>query len=105
MQRLQLTFSFSGEEEAIVPPDTVEIRLPRTLYLNAAGQPADLVPVIPLPMDTSFNYRIDTATNEIVIYNFSEISEALVFTVQIDYRVKPSDVWLPSLPGEAIAPY
>lgn len=105
VSRLKLTFSFSGEETATVPANTVEIRLPYSLYRNATGGSAEYSRVVPLPRDTSFNYRIDTATNEIVIYNFTPIDEALIFTVQIDYKVTPSNVWLPSVPGQTIAPY
>lgn len=105
VQRLKLTFSFSGEKEAKVPANTVEIRLPYSLFRNAAGGNAEYSVVVPLPMDTSFNYYVDTATNELVIYNFAEIDEALIFNLQIDYKVKPSNVWLPSLPNETILPY
>lgn len=104
VQRLKVTFSFSGKEEATVPPNTVEIRIPNQLYYNAAGNLTG-TNVVPLPMNTSFNYRVDTATNEIVIYNFNEINEALVFTVEVDYKVRPSDVRLPSSPNETILPY
>lgn len=105
VQRLQLTFSFSGKEEATVPANTVEIRLPYSIFKNAAGGNAESSVVVPLPMNTSFNYYIDKNTNEIVIYNFAEISEALIFTVMIDYKVMPSNVALPSSPGETIQPY
>lgn len=105
VQRLQFTFSFSGEEESVVPANTVEIRIPASIYKDATGAPAELLTTVPLPMNTSFNYWKDPATNEYVIYNFTEISEALVFTLQLDYKVRPSNVRLPSAPGEAIAPY
>lgn len=68
--RLQLTFSFSGEQEVQVPANTVEIRLPASIFTDAFGNPAEQTVFVPLPLDTSFNYRIDAQTNEIVIYNF-----------------------------------
>ncbi|MDI9520788.1 MAG: hypothetical protein QM308_06525, partial [Bacillota bacterium] len=58
VQRMQLTFSFSGKEESTVPANTVEIRLPYSILKNAAGGNAESSVVVPLPMNTSFNYRI-----------------------------------------------
>lgn len=104
-QRLKITFSFSGKDTAIVPANTVEIRIPASIFTNAQGKPAESSVVVPLPMNTSFNYRLDTTTKEYVIYNFTEINEALIFTVEVDYKVLPSNVKLPSGPGETILPY
>ncbi len=105
VQRLRLTFSLNGEEKDRLPVNAVEIRLPASIFTDAKGNAAESKVVVPLPRDTSFNYRIDPDTQEIVIYNFESISEALLFTLEIDYHVLPSNVRLPSLPGEPIKPH
>lgn len=68
--RLEVLFSFSGSIESTVPANTVEIRVPASIFTNAQGKPAESSVVVPLPDDTSFDYRLDPETNEFVIYNF-----------------------------------
>jgi len=69
----------------------IEIRLPRALFEDRNGNLITNPPIsVPLPGPTSFNYVIDTATQEIVITNFEPVTAGTHFRVQFSVRYLPS---------------
>ncbi|MFR9310064.1 SpaA isopeptide-forming pilin-related protein [Hydrogeniiclostridium mannosilyticum] len=90
---LQVQFSCGGDYRA--EAGEVKIRVPAHIFFDREGQAADYynlsLPKAPETGSSSvFHYYIEG--DEIVITNFAPISSATYFTVDIEYRYRPSDV-------------
>ncbi|MCL2379540.1 MAG: hypothetical protein FWC81_01955, partial [Coriobacteriia bacterium] len=106
IQRLVFQLNFSLEGHETFETGDLEIRMPRALFEDRNGNlivgnvpnpldgPAMIAPhmFIPLPAPgIPYNYRIDTATNEVVIYNYRTVSaDDLHTNIQIEIHYLPS---------------
>jgi uncharacterized repeat protein (TIGR01451 family) len=91
----QLDFSTGGHK--VCAPYSIEIRIPYHIFYDRNGDPCDTLktalPKYPnTSTESSFNYRIDTDTNEIVITNFEEVKDAAMFTTTMSWSFTPMDV-------------
>lgn len=98
---LDLNFSFTGSADKY----KAEIRIPAHIFYDRDGAAIGLFevplpqydpanPAVSEPPDaaTKFNWRLDPATDEIVISNYAPIVDNFFLTVQIKYRVYPYQV-------------
>jgi len=98
---VNLNFSFTGNAGKYA----AEIRIPAHIFTDRAGNKIGTFEV-PLPKydlantdiseppnaATKFNWRYDSATDEIVISNYAPIEDNFFLKVQVKYNVKPSEV-------------
>ncbi|MGI6257192.1 MAG: hypothetical protein ACOYJU_03905 [Anaerovoracaceae bacterium] len=91
----QLDFTMGGNRDAA--PGEIEIRIPAHIFYGRDGKPVDTISV-PLPKapdtvgTTSFNYREDNETGEIVISNFEPFNRTDSFSVFIEHDFWPYQV-------------
>ncbi len=86
--KLRVQFSITGDME----PGHAEIRLPRYIFSNRQGQPIGTfeIPLVQAPAtggETLFNWRVDTAKNEIVISNYARVPSGYFLTFDMKYFV------------------
>ncbi|MCL2438250.1 MAG: hypothetical protein FWC99_04075 [Coriobacteriia bacterium] len=102
-QELRMILDFNSPAEARYGVGEIEIRLPRALFKNDAGnlivgdiasspESTEALPhmVVPLPGDTDFLYTIDSRTHEVVISNFRPVEGATRLSVEILSHYLPS---------------
>jgi len=90
---MQLNFRLPDGQTAA--PGEIEIRVPRNIFETRTGAvtgTSTLNLATTQAGDTGFYYRIDSATNEIVIMNFKTITFSDQFGVQISYNYIPYNV-------------
>ncbi|MCD8119179.1 MAG: DUF285 domain-containing protein, partial [Lachnospiraceae bacterium] len=92
---LKYQFYYTTDEDRAA--QTVEIRIPAVLYTDRNGVaklPDDIGVPEGTPADytytssSPFNYYLDTATNELVFWNYREITSGSRSTVQVLYKVE-----------------
>ena len=92
---MHLTFSLGNISE--IKPEEIEIRIPQSIFRNREDEITGNF-YIPLPkypetgQVSSFNYKIDTDTDEIVITNFETIKDTLAFKLDVQYSFLPENV-------------
>lgn len=92
-QTVMLQVDFSIADGTTADVGAIEIRIPASVITGRDGSAVGAYSDIPLPGDTDYDYYIDEATNEIVIYNFNAImSSDTKFSCQIPYTFMPYQV-------------